>query len=306
MERLVAIVGPTGIGKSRLALYLSSVFPVEIISADSRQVYRHLDIGTAKPFTEELSRVPHHLISVVNPDEEFSLARYQELAFQAIEDIQERRKLPLLVGGSGLYVKAVLENWRIPRVPPDLQFRHNIEKIAAGGGVDELYHELERADPAAARKIDKRNLRRVIRALEVRAATGEPFSRQGEKRPPRYRSLVIGLTVDRAALYDIVDRRVDDMFERGLVAEVENLLKMGYDLYLPAMSGIGYRQVGQYLKGELTLDEARYKMKVETHRFIRQQYTWFRLKDEAIRWFYFSSQVDAAIEASIKYFLKSE
>jgi len=306
MERLVAIVGPTGIGKSRLALYLSSVFPGEIVSADSRQVYRYLDIGTAKPAPEELSRIPHHLIDIINPDEEFSLAQYQQLAFKAISDIQKRRHLPLLVGGSGLYVKAVLENWQVPRVSPDSRFRYNVERIAAGGGADELYRELVKIDPAAARKIDAHNIRRVIRALEVHARTGKPFSRQGKKKTPVYRSLVIGLTTDRSRLYDIVDRRVDEMFARGLVAEVENLLKMGYDFNLPAMSGIGYRQVGQYLRGELSLDEVRHKVKMETHRLIRHQYAWFRLKDEAISWFDVASPVNTDIEEAVSRFLRAD
>ena len=306
MERLVAIVGPTGIGKSRLALYLSSIFSGEIVSADSRQVYRYLDIGTAKPTPEELSRIPHHLIDIINPDQEFSLAQYQALAFEAIRDIHQRHKLPFLVGGSGLYVKAVLENWQIPRVSPDSQFRYNIEKIASGGRANELYGELVKIDPEAARKIDKRNVRRIIRALEVHAGTGKPFSQQGGKQPPGFWSFVIGLTADRATLYNIVDRRVDDMFARGLVPEVENLLKMGYDFNLPAMSGIGYRQVGQYLEGELSLDEAKHKMKIETHRFIRHQYSWFRLKDETISWFDVGNREDAEIEKAVRHFLESE
>jgi tRNA dimethylallyltransferase len=306
MERLVAIVGPTGIGKSRLALHLSTVFPGEIVSADSRQVYRFLDIGTAKPSPEDLSRVPHHLIDIINPDEEFSLAQYQELAFTAIADIQRRRHLPFLVGGSGLYVKAVLENWQIPRVSPDPRFRYNIGRLANGGGADELYRELAEIDPVAAQKIDRRNVRRVIRALEVHARTGRPFSGQGKKGTPGFQSLVIGLTTDRSSLYEIVDRRVDDMFARGLVAEVENLLKMGYDFNLPALSGIGYRQVGQYLRGELSLDEARYKMKIETHRLIRHQYAWFRLKDETIRWFDVAHPADADIEETVNRFLNAD
>jgi len=306
MERVVAIVGPTGIGKSRLALHLSSIFSGEIISADSRQVYRYLDIGTAKPTPEELSRVPHHLIDIINPDGEFSLAQYQELALKAIKGIQQRDKVPFLVGGSGLYVKAVLENWQIPKVSPDSQFRYNVEKIASEGGADELYRELVRIDPAAALKIDKRNVRRVIRALEVHAGTGNPFSQQGKKQPPGFRSFILGLTTDRASLYNIVDNRVDDMFVRGLVPEVENLLKMGYDFSLPAMSGIGYRQLGQYLNGELSLDEASRKVKTETHRFIRHQYAWFRLKDETIRWFDIGNRVDAEIEKAGRQFLESE
>jgi tRNA dimethylallyltransferase len=304
MKRLVAIVGPTGVGKSRLALHLSSIYNGEIISADSRQIYRYLDIGTAKPTPEDISRVPHHLINIINPDEEFGLAEYQKLAFRAIKDIQRRQRLPLLVGGSGLYVKAVLENWQIPRVLPDSQFRYNIEKRASEGGVEELYQELLKADPKAARKIDRHNLRRIIRALEVYAHAGEPFSRLGQKKAPRFQPFVIGLTTDRATLYNIVDRRVDAMFEMGLVAEVENLINMGYDFNLPAMTGIGYRQVGQYLQGEISLDAARQKIKTETHRFIRHQYAWFRLSDESIHWFDTCRQKNTEIEEALRKFLE--
>jgi len=167
MNRLVAIVGPTASGKSRLALHLAQIFNGEIVSADSRQVYRHMDIGTAKPVPEELSLVPHHLINIVNPDEIFSLAQYQALAYEAIEGIQRRHKLPFLVGGSGLYIWSVLEGWKIPKVPPDSEFRRRLEEKAASG-LEELYQELSRLDPEAARKIDPRNVRRVIRARKQR------------------------------------------------------------------------------------------------------------------------------------------
>ncbi|HUT67533.1 MAG TPA: tRNA (adenosine(37)-N6)-dimethylallyltransferase MiaA [Dehalococcoidales bacterium] len=306
MKRLVAIVGPTGIGKSRLALHLAGRFNGEIVSADSRQVYRYLDIGTAKPTPQELSLIPHHLIDIVNPDDDFSLAQYQELAYRAIEDILKRNRLPFLVGGSGLYVKAVLEGWQVPRVSPDPEFRYNREKRASESGIDELYEELVRLDPEAARKIDRRNVRRVIRALEVHAAAEKPFSRLGQKKAPAFNSFIIGLTAERAALYRTVDRRVDEMVERGLVREVENLIKMGYHLDLPSMSGIGYRQVRQFLNGELTLEAAIQKMKTETHRFIRHQYAWFRLTDEKIHWFDVERRGDAEIEKELAGFLISE
>ncbi len=306
MKRLVAIVGPTGIGKSRLALHLAGRFNGEIVSADSRQVYRYLDIGTAKPTPQELSLIPHHMIDVVNPDDDFSLALYQRMAGQAIEDIFERKRLPFLVGGSGLYVRAVLEGWQVPGVSPDPEFRYNIERRAGESGVDELYEELVRVDPEAAQKIDRRNVRRVIRALEVYARADKPFSRLGQKKAPAFNSFIIGLTAERAMLYRMVDARVDAMIERGLVREVENLLKMGYHLDLPSMSGIGYRQVGQYLNGELTLEAEIQKMKTETHRFIRHQYAWFRLKDENIHWFDIEKQSDDDIEKELAGFLKSD
>ncbi len=306
MNRIVAIVGPTGIGKSRLALYLAGRFNGEIISADSRQVYRYLDIGTAKPSPHELSLVPHHLIDIINPDDDFSLAIYQRMANQAIEEIFKRNRKPFLVGGTGLYVKAVLEGWQVPGVSPNPEFRYNVEKKAIESGIDELYEELVRVDPEAALKIDHRNVRRVIRALEVHAGAGKPFSKLGKKKAPAFNSFIIGLTADRQSLYNMVDRRVDEMMERGLVQEVENLLKMGYHLDLTSMSGIGYRQVGQYLKGELALEAAAEKIKTETHRFIRHQYAWFRLKDEKIHWFDMESQGDSEIEKELAEFLKGE
>jgi tRNA dimethylallyltransferase len=304
MKRLVAIVGPTGVGKSRLALHLASLYHGEIVSADSRQVYRYLDIGTAKPSPKEQAQIPHHMIDIVNPDDDFSLARYQELAYQAIENIQRRHKLPFLVGGSGLYIRAVLEGWRIPRVSPDPEFRYNVEKRATGSGIDEIYQELIRVDPEAALKIDRRNVRRVIRALEVHTKTKRPFSQLRPTEAPKFNIFIIGLTADRDELYHMVDERVDMMIEQGLVDEVENLLKMGYDLNLPAMSGIGYRQIGQYLAGELTMQDARQKIKVETHRFIRHQYAWFRLKDEKIHWFNVVRPDDTEIERALTEFMK--
>ena len=283
MNRLVAIVGPTAVGKSQLALHLAQTFHGEIVSADSRQVYRHMDIGTAKPNPEELSLVRHHLIDIVNPDEDFNLAQYQHLATQAIADIGQRHKLPILVGGSGLYVWALLEGWQVPPVPPDLEFRHRLEDKATKIGAERLYQELARADSIAAQQIDPRNVRRVIRALEVLKHTDAPLSRR--KQALSYPTLIIGLTTDRAELYRRVDARVDEMMQRGLVKELKKLMAMGYDLSLPAMSGIGYRQIGQYLKGEITLEAAVEQIKSESHRLVRHQYNWFRLKDDRIKWF---------------------
>jgi len=295
MNRLIAIVGPTGIGKSQLALRLARTFAGEIISADSRQVYRYVDIGTAKPSREELSLVPHHLINIVNPDEDFSLAQYQELAYRTIGDIHQRNKLPILVGGSGMYVWSVLEGWGIPRVPPDLEFRHSLEEKAAKVGKDELYQELEEIDPVAVQRIDRRNVRRTIRALEVHRGTETPFSQLQYKKAPPFNTLIIGLTADRAELYRRIDLRVDEMIKQDLVAEVEKLVNIGYDFNLPAMSGIGYKQIGMFLNGELTLAAAIQQIKFETHRFVRHQYNWFQLKDERIDWFDIQSKLDSEI-----------
>jgi tRNA dimethylallyltransferase len=305
MKRVVAIVGPTGIGKSRLAIHLAQKFRGEIVSADSRQVYRYMDVGTAKPSPEEMSSVPHHLIGIIDPDEEFSLANFQEMAYKAIDDIHRRGNLPFLVGGTGLYVKAVLEGWRIPGVSPDKDFRYNIEQKINERSVDEIYEELVAADPDAAAKIDRRNVRRVIRALEVHAGAGRPFSKLGDKVAPDFLPFIIGLTAERSELYRIVDNRVDALIEQGFVAEVENLLQKGYRLDLPSMSGIGYRQIGQFLNGELPLADAVRKIKTETHRFIRHQYAWFRPADEKIHWFDVANEVYPEIENTLVEFLNT-
>jgi tRNA dimethylallyltransferase len=295
MNRLVAVVGPTGVGKSRLAIQLAKALDGEIVSADSRQVYRYMDIGTAKPTPRERASVPHHLIDIVNPDEDFSLAQYQQLAYKAIEDINQRNMLALLAGGSGLYVWSVLEGWSIPAVAPDPEFRRHLEEKAARGGEDELYRELARLDPAAAQKIDPRNVRRIIRALEVQRSARAPFSRiQGKKTPP-FNAIIMGLTTQRQELYRRIDSRVDNMIEQGLVDEVRQLLEQGYDASLPAMSGIGYKQIIMSLKGELTLEEAVQQTKFETHRLVRHQYSWFRLKDVRIGWFDIKKEKKAKI-----------
>ncbi|MFC1847393.1 tRNA (adenosine(37)-N6)-dimethylallyltransferase MiaA [Chloroflexota bacterium] len=303
MNHLVAIVGPTAIGKSQLALLLAQHFDGEIVSADSRQVYRHMDIGTAKPDKQELSLIPHHLVDIINPDEDFDLAQYQQLAYQAIEDIQRRNKVALLVGGSGLYVRAILEGWDIPQVPPDPEFRHSLEEMVATGGPDQLYRELMMVDPVAAQNVDRRNIRRMIRALEVSRYAGTPFSQLQRKKTPPFDVIIVGLTAHRAEVYRRVDLRVDEMIERGLVDEVGKLVNMGYDFNLPAMSGIGYKQIGMFLSGEITLDSAMQQIKFETHRFVRHQYSWFRLKDDRIRWFDIQGEVEPEIKEQVAGFI---
>lgn len=282
---MITIVGPTAVGKSELALQLAQYFPAEIISADSRQIYRYMDIGTNKPTPDERASVPHHLIDVVNPDEDFSLAMYHQLANVALNAIQRKGKLPLLVGGSGLYVWSLVEGWKIPQVPPNLKLRHQLEARAEQEGSQILYQQLQDIDPAAAEKINPNNTRRIIRALEIYNATGQPSSRLQRKEVPDFPVLLIGLTQDRNELYEIIDCRVDKMIQRGLVEEVEQLLKKGYGPSLPSMSGIGYQQIVQFLRNEMTLPQAIDRIKYETHRLARHQYAWFRLDDRRIHWF---------------------
>jgi tRNA dimethylallyltransferase len=282
---MIAIVGPTAVGKSELALHLAQYFPLEIISADSRQVYRYMDIGTNKLSSAERAAVPHHVIDVVEPDEDFSLAVYHQLATEALKTIQQKGKLPLLVGGSGLYVWSLIEGWKIPEVPPDQKLRRQLEARAEQEDSQSLYRELQDIDPSAAAKINPSNTRRIIRALEIYYATGQPPSQLQRKEVPGFSVLIIGLTQERSELYRKIDWRVDKMVQRGLVEEVEQLLKKGYSPSLPSMSGIGYKQIGQFLRGEMTLPEAIDKIKYETHRLARHQYAWFRLSDSRIRWF---------------------
>ena len=293
---MIAIVGPTAVGKSELALHLAQYFPLEIISADSRQVYRYMDIGTNKPTWAERASVPHHVIDVVEPDEDFSLAMYHQLAIEALKAIQQKGKLPVLVGGSGLYVWSLVEGWKIPQVPPDQELRRRLEARAEQEGSQSLYQELQDIDPSAAAKISPRNIRRVIRALEIYHATGQFLSQLQRKESPGFPILLIGLTQERSGLYRKIDWRVDKMLQRGLVEEVEQLLKKGYSSSLPSMSGIGYKQIGQFLRGEMTLPQSIDKIKYETHRLARHQYAWFRLSDSRIHWF---DNSEAKAKASI-------
>lgn len=283
-ERLIAIVGPTAAGKSALALALARRWAGEIVNADSRQVYRLMDIGTAKPSAAERAEIPHHLYDVVDPDGEFNLALYQRLARAAIAEIHVRCHLPLLVGGSGQYMWALIEGWSIPGVPPDPRIRAELESRAAAEGPEGLYAELRRLDPQGAAQIDPRNVRRIVRALEVCRLSSRPFSEMKAKAPPLFDTLIIGIAMERQTLYRCIDERVDRMIAEGFIAEVRALLERGYSLDLPAMSSLGYREIGEYLMGKITLDEAVKRIKFETHRLARYQNTWFRPGDKRIHW----------------------
>ncbi len=282
---LIAIVGPTAVGKTALAVRLAQVVGGEIVSADSRQVYRGLDIGTAKATPQERAQVPHHLLDVVDPDQSLSLAQYQELAYAAIDDILHRGRIPFLVGGTGQYVMAVIEGWQVPRVPPDEALRRRLYAQAEEEGANALHARLRELDPVAASRIDPRNVRRVVRALEVCLRTGQPFSAQQKKSPPPYRILIVGLTLPRPRLYARIDARVETMLAAGLEDEVRGLVAAGYGFDLPAMSGVGYGQFAPYLAGEISLEEVARRIKQATRRFVRHQANWFRADDPRIHWF---------------------
>jgi tRNA dimethylallyltransferase len=282
---LVGIVGPTAVGKTALSVRLAEVVGGEIVSADSRQVYRGMDIGTAKATPKERERVPHHLLDVVDPDEVLSLAQYQELAYAAIDGILARGHIPLLVGGTGQYAMAVVEGWQVPRVPPNEALRRELYRQAEQEGAEALHERLRALDPEAAGRIDLRNVRRVVRALEVCLVTGQPISQQQKKSPPPYRILIIGLSLPRPQLYRRIDQRVEGMMTAGLEDEVRRLVAVGFGFDLPAMSGVGYGQFAPYLAGEATLEDVSREIKRATRRFVRHQGNWFRGDDPRLHWF---------------------
>lgn len=302
-RRVVAIVGPTAVGKTALSLDLAAHFDGEIVSADSRQIYRGMDIGTAKVTREERARVPHHMVDVVRPDESLTLAQYRDMATVALTAIWSRGRLPFLVGGTGLYVRALIEGWSVPEVPPNEALRQRLYAQSEREGAESLHRELRAIDPRAAEMMDARNVRRVVRALEVCIETGKRMSELQTREDPGYATLWLGLTMPRAQLYSRIDERVDRMLDAGLVDEVRALLDEGYSQDMPAMSGLGYRQIAKYLQGNCTLGEAVALIKRQTRRFVRQQYNWFRLDDARIHWLDASDDPQPQGEALVGRFL---
>jgi tRNA dimethylallyltransferase len=282
---LLVIVGPTAVGKTELSIQLAERLDGEIVSADSRLFYRGMDIGTAKPTLEERRRVPHHLIDVVDPTSTWSLALFQQAAAQAIAAIHTRGRLPMLVGGTGQYIHAVTYGWTPPVTRPDALLRAELEARAELEGYQALYAELQALDPAAAEKIDPRNVRRTIRALEVIRLTGRKFSEQRGITVSPYRLLTVGLTQPRPELYARVDARIEAMFAGGLLDEVQRLLDSGCSPDLPTMSAIGYRECIQVLNGSMTVEQAKVEMRRLTRIFVRRQANWFKLVDPSIHWF---------------------
>lgn len=281
---LVVIVGPTASGKTSVSIELAKRLNGEIVSADSRLLYRGMDIGTAKPSAAEQDGVPHHLIDVAEPDETWSLALYQRTAYQVIESILERSKLPFLVGGTGQYVRAIIEGWRIPPQAPDDALRESLVQWAETIGAEGLHQRLATLDPQAAEMIDYRNMRRTVRALEVILNTGERFSDLRKKQQCRYVPFILGISLPRDLLYQRIDQRIDQMIADGLVEEVQGLLQSGYQADLPTMSAIGYGEVIQYLNDQITLEEAISLIRRNTRIFVRRQANWFKPGDPRILW----------------------
>ena len=282
---IVAIVGETATGKSALALWLATQFNGEIINADSRQVYRRMDIGTAKPTLTEQSSIRHHLLNILDPDEEFSLAQFLEKAQGAIDEIVSNNKLPIIVGGTGQYLWGLLEGWNPPKVPPDLKLRRSLENILSSKGPQALYLLLQNSDPIAAKNIHPNNTRRVIRALEVQSKLGISFSQAKNKSPIGNPVLIIGVTApNRQELYRWIDVRLNQMLDAGWLKEVQDLLDTGYSLDLPSLTSLGYRDLAEFIKGTRTFEEVIQNLQRSHRRLSRQQRTWFKLNDPRIHW----------------------
>jgi len=290
LPKLIVMLGPTTCGKTSWSLGLAKKINGEIISADSRQIYKKMNIGTAKEPGEwrrdglrknyYIQDVPHHLIDFLDPGKFFTVAEFRDKAIKHAKLAYANKRIPIIVGGTGLYIHSVVDNLQIPRVPPNRKLRKSFEEKSAS----ELLAWLENLDSKTAKSVDPKNKRRIIRALEVCILSGQPFSQQQEKGESIFDTLQIGIEVPREVLYERIDKRVDSMIQQGLVEEVRNLLKQKYTWSLPSMSGIGYRQFKKYFDGIDELDEVIRKLKRDTRRYSKRQTSWFK-RDPRIKWF---------------------
>lgn len=283
----IVLTGPTAVGKTALSIALAKAINGSIISADSMQVYKHMDIGSAKIMTEEMDGVKHYLVDEFEPDEEFHVARFTERAKECLEEIYAEGKIPVLVGGTGFYIQAVLYDIDFSKQDADGEYRAELEKLAQEMGAEHLHTMLREVDPESAETIHANNVKRVIRALEFYHLTGTKISDHNEterQKESPYNFAYFVLTDDRAKLYERIDKRVDIMVEKGLVDEVKKLKDMGYHREMVSMQGLGYKEILDYLDGKITLDEAIYIIKRETRHFAKRQLTWFRRESDVI-WF---------------------
>ncbi|NLY43969.1 MAG: tRNA (adenosine(37)-N6)-dimethylallyltransferase MiaA [Clostridiaceae bacterium] len=306
---LVVIVGPTAVGKTGLSIELALRINGEIVSADSMQVYKYMDIGTAKATPQERKGVKHYLLDEVAPDEEFSVARYKKLADAYIDLIISKDKIPIMVGGTGLYINTVIDNIQLSETICDWEYRDELKKLAEEKGNEYVHDLLKQVDPESARRLHVNDLRRVIRALEVYKYTGVPISKHQElsrSQPSPYKLAMIGLTMDRKWLYERINKRVDQMMEQGLLEEVRKLLDMGYSRDLVSMKGLGYKEMIEYIYGETSLEEAVEILKRNTRRYAKRQLTWFR-KDKRIYWIEIqkSDSQEELMEKCLKYIEKN-
>ncbi|USK40741.1 tRNA (adenosine(37)-N6)-dimethylallyltransferase MiaA [Cytobacillus firmus] len=291
-EKLAVLIGPTAVGKTKLSILLAKRFNAEIISGDSMQIYKRMDIGTAKINEEEMEGIPHHLIDIKNPEESFSAAEFQELVRSKITEITSRGKLPIIVGGTGLYIQSVIYDYQFSDAPSDEEFRKTLEERAEREGNNVIYEELLEIDPESAEKIHPNNIRRVIRALEIYHCTGKTMSQYQEKQNPEllYDMALIGLTMDRETLYDRINQRVDIMMQEGLLEEVRSLFDNGL-MDCQSIQAIGYKELYDYFNGRVSLENAVENLKQNSRRYAKRQLTWFRNKMN-VEWFDMSDSVD--------------
>lgn len=286
LKKVIVLGGPTATGKTDLAIELALLVNGEVVSADSAQVYRYMDIGTAKPTLEERRGVPHHMIDIVNPDEEFSVAQFKTLAEESIRDILSRKKVPIVAGGTGLYINSLVYNIQFSDTISDWEFRERMNALAVKYGPGYLHDRLKEVDPVSAQRIHPNNIKRVIRALEVFETTGKPISEhQAESRtkPLEFDYLLFGLTMDRQKLYERIEKRTDIMMEKGLVDEVAGILKMGYSRDLVSLQAIGYKEIVAAVFGECSMEEAVENIKLGTRHLAKRQITWFNSM-EGLKW----------------------
>ena len=299
LSKLIVIIGPTASGKSALAIKISQKFSGEIVSADSRQIYRGMNIGTAKPTKEEMTTVPHHLINIKNPDENYTASEYKRDALKAIKTVIKKGFLPILVGGTGFYVKVIIDNLKIPNIKPDFKLRHKLEKEIEKYGLDFVFKKLIKIDPEAAYIVDQNNPRRVIRALEIALKTKKPFSAQRKAGKSLFDFLEIGISMPIKEQNNRIKKRVNLMIKNGLIEEVKNLVKK-YGANHQSLDAIGYREIIEYLNKKISLKTATDLIKNKTRRYAKRQMTWFR-KDKRINWI----KNEKEIEKLIKKFLSA-
>lgn len=304
--RVVVILGPTAVGKTYAAIEVAEKIGGEIVSVDSRLLYHGMDIGTAKPSPEEMKKVRHHLVNVADPTETWSLSDFQQAADEAINSIIQRGNLPILVGGTGQYLRAITQGWSPPEIAADPEMRAALERWLGEIGPEELHHRLGRVDKDAAMNIQWQNWRRTIRAWEVILKTGKKFSEQRIKIPVPYHIFQIGLTLPRKQLFNKIDARIDAMLENGFIAEVQTLVNRGYDFSLPAFSAIGYREIYAYLMGDISLETAKALMQKSTRQYVRRQANWFKMTDPAIHWLSVDDQVVENIITLIRNWIGGE
>ncbi len=286
MQKICILVGPTAVGKTDISVNLARNICAEIISADSAQVYKHMDIGTAKIKKEEMQNIRHYMVNEVSPNESFSVAEFRKRAEIYISRITDAGKLPLIVGGTGLYINSLLNNLDFTSSFCDDVFRIEMQELAASKGNVSLHQLLEHIDPISYLKLNPNDLRRVIRALEVYKCTGKPisyFQEESKKTPPKYEFCYIGLSMNRKGLYEKIEKRVDFMINNGLIDEVKSLIAAGYNKNLVSMQALGYKEISKYLEGEVTIEKAVESIKKGSRNYAKRQLTWFR-NDSRVFW----------------------